>query len=101
MMNEIVKVMIFFFAGAGIGIFYFGGLWWTLRRLSRSRNPHWLTLGSFLLRSGFCLAGLFWIAREGRWELMVSSLLGIIGARWAMVRLLSPERETKKSFSEG
>lgn len=101
MMNEIVKVMIFFLAGAGIGIFYFGGLWWTLRKLSRSRRPHLLTLSSFLVRSGFCLAGLFWIAREGRWEYMVSSLLGIIGARWVLIRLLSPEREPKKSFSEG
>jgi F1F0 ATPase subunit 2 len=100
-MNEMVMIILYFLAGAAIGVVYFGGLWWTLRRLGRCRKPHWLALGSFGLRSGICLAGLFWIAREGRWEHVVSSLLGLLAARWVLVHLLRPARKPERSLSEG
>jgi len=100
-MNELVNLLFFFLAGVGMGLVYFGGLWWTVKRLARSPKPHLLTLGSFAVRSGFILAGLYWIAREGRWEAIVVSLLGVLGARLIFIRLLSPEKKQGRTFSEG
>jgi len=48
------------FWGAGLGLVYFGGLWWTLQALPRKRNPKsWLGL-SFVIRTLAVLLG-FWV----------------------------------------
>ncbi|MGD2245256.1 MAG: ATP synthase subunit I [Candidatus Aminicenantes bacterium] len=101
MMNEIVNLVLFFLAGTGMGFIYFGGLWWTVRRLPGSRQPHLLAYASFLVRSGFCLAGLILVARGGRWEHVIVSLLGIIGTRWILVRRWSPGEGRERTLSEG
>jgi len=100
-MNEILPLMIFFLAGAGLGMIYFGGLWWTVRKIVRSRQPHLLALGSFVLRSGLCLAGLYGIARGGSWEHLVVSLLGLLVVRWALIQLGSPHKGEQRSLSRG
>lgn len=69
--------------------------------ISRSRKPHLLTVGSYLLRSGFCLVGLIWIAKGGRWEHILSAFLGIMGARWFLIHRGKPDREQEKTVLEG
>jgi F1F0 ATPase subunit 2 len=46
--------------GAGLGLFYFGGLWWTLRSLPGRPHPRaWIGL-SFVIRTLIALFG-FWV----------------------------------------
>ncbi|MBN2409332.1 MAG: ATP synthase subunit I [Candidatus Aminicenantes bacterium] len=101
MMTDIVKAIWFLFVGGALGFIYFGGLWWTVKKLPRSRRPHLLTLASLFVRSGFVLVGLFLVARGGRWESIVAALLGMIAVRWALIRRLSPAKEAKRACQEG
>jgi F1F0 ATPase subunit 2 len=79
-------------AGMVIGLFYFGGLLWTLERLPQSKNPSLLMLSSFLFRTGAATV-CFYIIMGNRWERVVVSLLGFVVVRMVLVRRLKPERK--------
>ncbi len=74
-------------AGLVLGIGYFAGLWWTVRRAVGSRRPAAWFAASFVLRA--LLAGaVFWlVARHGA-AALVSSLAGFVLARVATTRLV-------------
>lgn len=78
-----------FGVGAALGVFYFCGLWWTVRRLN-SRNGTVLLLGSFLVRSAVVVAG-FYLVMDGRWEALLAALAGFLAARIAIVWRLKME----------
>lgn len=63
--------------GAGLGIFYFGGLWITLRHLPDSKQPALYTLGSFIGRSLICLLGFYLVLGSGL-DGLISSIAGFI-----------------------
>lgn len=73
--------------GVGVGLFYFGGLWWTVRQLPSRRYPWLWALGSFLVRGGLSVMAFYWIT-GGRWEPVVMSLGGFLVVRTVMVRWL-------------
>lgn len=50
--------------GVILGLFYFGGLWWTVRRVMHSRRPGLLIFASFLVRLLGTLVVLLLIVRE-------------------------------------
>lgn len=74
-------------SGIGIGLFYFGGLWWTVKQLPSRRYPWLWTLGSFLVRGGLSVMAFYWTT-GGRWEQVVMSLGGFLLVRTVMVRRL-------------
>lgn len=87
-MSEIVlQLMPALGAGLALGLVYFGGLYWTVRRLPTSANPGLLALGSFLGRMALCLAGL-WAVSLGDWRRMLACLGGVALARLVLVRRL-------------
>ena len=67
-------------AGVLLGMFFFGGLWWTIRRGVSSKQPAALFFFSLLLRTGSALAGFYFVAR-GDWRRVLSCLVGFILAR--------------------
>ena len=73
-------------AGGLLGLFFFGGLWWTLRRAFDSPRPALWVGGSLLLRMGCAVAG-FVVLSAGDWRRLVACLLGFLAARWLAVRL--------------
>ena len=83
--HDIVTLVIVFHVGLGIGAFYFGGLWWTVRRLPDSTSPAWLTFGSFSIRMGITLLG-FYVAMGGRWERLAVCFAGFLVARYVVLR---------------
>jgi F1F0 ATPase subunit 2 len=72
--------------GVLLGILFFGGLWWTVRRGVSSKHPAFLFVGSTLLRTGVVLAGFYFVS-GGRWERILACLLGFVIARFIIVRL--------------
>jgi F1F0 ATPase subunit 2 len=72
--------------GGALGLFFFGGLWWTVRALARARRGALFLLASLLLRGGATLAGFYWLG-AGRWHSMLACLLGFIAARALVLRL--------------
>ncbi len=89
MMYEIGSLIPTFSAGLLLGGIFFGGLWWTVRKLVDSdMSPVWF-LASFLLRMGITLGG-FYLCALGSWESLTACLLGFITARIIVTRLTKP-----------
>ncbi len=74
-------------AGAGLGIFFFGGLWWTVRRtLASDRSALW-HIGGLLLRMAVTMTG-FYLIGAGQWQRLVACLAGFVVARMIVVRMI-------------
>ncbi len=73
-------------AGGLLGLLFFGGLWWTVRRAVDSPRPALWVGGSLLLRMA-CVAAGFVVVSAGDWRNLVSCLLGFWAARWWVLRL--------------
>ena len=67
-------------AGVLLGMFFFGGLWWTIRRGVSSKLPAALFFFSLLLRTGIALAGFYFVAR-GDWRRVLACLVGFMLGR--------------------
>lgn len=72
-------------AGTLLGAFFFGGLWWTVRRIPGARSPGLLLASSALVRTAVVVAGI-WLVMDGRWERAVVSLVGFVAVRVLVVR---------------
>ena len=87
-MSDIPALVLAFFAGALLGVFFFGGLWWTVQKGVTSERPALWFLGSLLLRTGLILAG-FYLVSQGHWSRLVACLLGFLIARFIVVKRLT------------
>jgi len=74
-------------SGIALGLIYFGGLWWTVRRLSRSTAPALLAIVSLSLRMALLLAGLY-LLLQGQWPRLLAALVGVLLARAFLIRKL-------------
>jgi F1F0 ATPase subunit 2 len=92
-MNDFALLVGVLLAGALIGTVFFGGLWLTVQKALTSDHPAWWFFGSTLLRTGFALAGFYFIS-QGDWRKILLSLLGFFAARVVISRLtVTPEKE--------
>jgi F1F0 ATPase subunit 2 len=92
-MNDIPALALAFVAGSILGVFFFGGLWWTVQKGVTSDLPAFWFLGSLLLRTGAILAG-FYLVSQGHWSRLVACLLGFLIARFIVIkRLTRPQTE--------
>jgi len=88
--TEVAWLVLALAAGALIGAAYFYGLWWTIGRMSSSRRPALLLLGSSLVRTAVAVAA-FWLISGGQWQRLVACVLGFVLARLVMMRVYRPE----------
>ncbi len=84
-----------FLVGVGLGTFFFGSLWLTVRRLSEFRRPGLVMMGLFVARMtvvvvGIYFVGVYLVAQE-RWRLILVCLGGLVLARTVLIRWLRPE----------
>lgn len=84
-MSNAVIIVLAFFAGLGTGVFFFGGLWLTVRYLLQLPRGHlWFAL-SYFLRLATAGLALFWIAdRDALRAISAASgfFVASILARW-------------------
>jgi F1F0 ATPase subunit 2 len=92
-MNEILIMTAVLVAGVLLGAFFFGGLWWTVRKGVTAKHPTLWFLGSSLFRTAVALAGFYLIAR-GDWKRAAVCLLGFVVARFVALRLTRRKPET-------
>jgi F1F0 ATPase subunit 2 len=71
--------------GFALGVFFFVGLWWTVRRGVASPQPAVIFLGSMLVRTLVVMAGFYFLSR-GDWRNLVASLAGFVLARVLVTR---------------
>ena len=84
-MNEIWIIILTIIAGFLLGVFFFGGLWWTTKKGLLSKSPTLWFLLSLFIRVGITLTAFYFISRD-HWEKMVFCLLGFIVARFIIMR---------------
>lgn len=73
-------------AGFFSGLFFFGGLHWTIHH-SLNSSKGWLTMTvSLLLRMSITVSVFYFVGR-GNWKLMVACLVGFIIARSVTLRI--------------
>jgi len=68
-------------AGVAIGIFFFGGLWVTVRKAVHAKTPARWFFGSFILRVCIAMIG-FYIISLGNWQHLIVALPGFVLARF-------------------
>jgi F1F0 ATPase subunit 2 len=85
-MSETLPLLLAWVAGGGLGVIFFGGLWWTVRKGVSSRRPALWFLGSLLLRMSIALAGFYFVS-GGHWERLLPCLVGFVMARLVVTRL--------------
>ena len=91
-MNEIMVPLLALAIGTGMlmGAFFFGGLWWTVRRGMASRHPGIWFMGSMLLRTGIVTTGFYFLLglpADG-WQNLLASQVGFLMARGVATRFL-------------
>jgi F1F0 ATPase subunit 2 len=91
-MNETLSLAAAWLAGGLLGVIFFGGLWWTVRRGIASSRPALWFLGSLLLRMSIVLAGFYFVS-GGQWKRLVACLVGFVIARVVVTWLTRPSRE--------
>ena len=88
---SMVYLCMTFMAGIAIGAFYFGGLFWTVRRIPEWRRPGlWVTASYFIRTAVTVLA--FYLIMGGQWQRLLASLFGFVMIRMILVRRLKPAR---------
>lgn len=87
----ILSLLVSLGAGFLIGLVYFGGLWWTARRVSRTKAPGPLLVGSFVVRMAFLLAALYAVTR-GEPVDVAAAIVGVWLSRRAAVAYFGRER---------
>ena len=98
-----VQILISLAAGLVLGAVYFGGLWWTVARLPRSRYPWLLMPVSTILRTVFVLAGIWLVGIQlGETNQLIRiavCLIGFLISRFLVTRLINGPFSTRRELS--
>ena len=84
---NIVAILFQLLGGLAVGIFFYGGLWFTVNLLAGSRYRALLLLGSFGIRTLVVVSG-FPVLIERRWDYALWCLVGFTVGRLAVVRFM-------------
>jgi len=103
-MNETLTWVLAGVAGLLLGGFFFGGLWWTVRKGAASQRSALWFFGSFVLRASLVLAG-FYLVGRAHWQPLLACLLGFAIARPVVTGLtrsskqqpIRPATETRRA----
>lgn len=87
-------------AGLVLGAVYFWGLWWTSRRVGRTRVPGLLFMGSFVVRMAILLGGL-WLVTGGRLVETAVAVIGIFVARRFVINAVQRNAPGESEASAG
>jgi F1F0 ATPase subunit 2 len=101
-MREALTFTSAWMAGLALGVVFYGGLWWTVRRYASSPRPGLWFGGSLLLRMGIALGGFYFVS-AGDWKRLVLCLAGFVMARvtvtWATRPSAGPESRPAQGAS--
>ncbi|MBA3923357.1 MAG: ATP synthase subunit I [Nostocaceae cyanobacterium] len=87
-MSNLLLLPLTLLAGFALSLFYFGGLWLTVRRLPTAQNPVLLTLVSFLGRLAIVLASFALITASAQNSSPLPLLASLAIFFWTRNRLI-------------
>jgi F1F0 ATPase subunit 2 len=86
--TDILLLVASFFAGVGLGIFFFGALWITVAALPRLKHPIAVAGLSFLVRLAVVAVVLYLLGAGGQWLRLLAALVGFLIARSVLVAIV-------------
>ena len=89
-MNDAMTLVLAVLAGLVLGGFFFGGLWWTVKRSMVSTQPALLIMGSYLGRIAIAVGG-FYLALQGGWHSLLACMGGFLIARVLVTRIVAAQ----------
>ena len=95
-MNEALVIVFAAFVGFISGLFFFGGLWYTVQRFPTWENPAIWVLLSFLIRTSVVLVAIYLVGGDSL-PRMGGCLVGFLCGRLFMLRVT---REKPAEVSE-
>jgi F1F0 ATPase subunit 2 len=98
MNNEIVQLPLAAAAGLLLGALFFGGLWFTIQKALRAKTPGLWFLGSWFLRVGVVLTGIYYTT-AGDWKKFLVCMLGFVAARYGVARFTKSGKTVKTEVS--
>ena len=92
-MSETIQIITGVGVGFLLGLFFYGGLKFTLRKGLKSKFPALWFLLSFLLRTGIVVAG-FYFFSGGNWKTLLACLVGFTISRFVLTgfKTVSPRK---------
>jgi F1F0 ATPase subunit 2 len=91
-MSEALVAALSLVAGLGLGILFFGGLWWTIRKGVTCKQPALWFSGSLILRFTVVVGG-FYLIGNSHYERLLLSLIGFTIAGLAVTWFTRNRRE--------
>lgn len=91
-MNEVVGLILVLLAGVILGILFFGGLWFTVRKGLASKRPVLLFSGSLILRAALVILGFYFVGAND-WKRILVCLIGFMIARTVIKRLTGTDTQ--------
>ncbi len=91
--SQILSLLPVLLAGAVLGVIFFAGLCWTVRRGIKSAHPARWFFSSFLLRTAVALIGIY-LLTDGQWPRLLACMLGFIGARIVVITITGSVTES-------
>lgn len=79
-----------FLVGLGIGAFYFGGLWLTVRQFIHVQMPAPFFLLSFLARTAVTITAFYFVI-DGDWQRALAAMAGFLVMRLLTTRYWGPQ----------
>lgn len=86
-------------SGMALGAFFFGGLWWTVRKGVKSGRIALWFIGSLLLRTSLVMLGFYFVMGDS-WQRLLAGLLGFALARVIVTRLTRPAGQPERLAQE-
>lgn len=91
MHDDALQLGVLVLAGAGIGLVFFSGLWFTVQGIVRKKQAGLILALSFTLRMG--LVGIsFYLLMGHDWQRLVALAMGFTLARVVMIRRIRRSR---------
>lgn len=90
-----VEIVLALLVGALFGLFYFAGLWWTVRQLVSSQHVALLFLCSMLFRTSAIVLGFYFFLGDS-WQKILLGLLGFIVVRLLTTRFILLKQKQKQ-----
>lgn len=92
-MNDLVMDLLVLLGGAGLGLLFFGGLWFTSKKMLTSKRVVLWYLGSLFIRVGITLLGFYYMGQNSLVYMLIC-LLGFIIARFIVIKMTKAKEVT-------
>jgi F1F0 ATPase subunit 2 len=98
-MSETLYWVLVFIGGIALGLFFFGGLWFTINKAVNAKIPALWFFVSFVIRIGAVMLGFYYVSSVG-WQGLITCLIGFITARFIVTHFTKPMAKKEEVYIE-